>query len=935
MRVVVAATSKAFRGRSFFEFLILVLLLAAAANAQSAPRVFFSDLEGGPNFGGPSNLGAIVTVYGNGFGATRGASTVTIGGVAVARYYSWSNDKIAFQIGKVLSGNIVVNVGGTSSNGIPFAVRPGRIYFVAPGGSDNHAGSYTDPWRTVLRAKNLMQPGDITYVMDGVVQAGLDSNSASLSVGSSGANGRPKAIVAFPGARVIIGSPKSVKYGIRTPNSGAAYSHWVFAGLIITGYQQAVEVDNSSDWRLVGNDISCPNGSGSGACVNFVNGSQVQLLGNVIHDTGLKTSRSLVNYEAVAFFASDTVNVGWNKITNTSGCRAIAFASSAPDQYALAVHDNFIYNTRCDGISLRGVDPSQGSVRVTNNVVYRAGTGPAPSGGESAYACVNIGGSGLGTAYVLNNTFYDCGARGNADSGGLAASTPVTAVNNIFYATSGESYLTPNTSAAWLAGSNNLFYGAGAAPAPFQNPVTSDPLLVNPAGLDFHLQANSPAIDAGINSGVASDYDGTWRPQGAAYDIGAFEYSGAISTSNGLIQTPSVLSFGTVPVGSSSTQSVTVSNTGASSSTITQMAVTGTNFTAAGLPLPMTLAPGQSSSYTVTFAPKIAGSNTGSVSLTASTASSGTLVAAAATAPSSSVELQGTGASVAGTLSASPGSLSFGTVTVGNSSSQTVTVTAATASVTITQANVTGAGFSVSGLTLPATVAAGQSLSFAVKFAPTVVGTVTGSVALVSNASNTLAITVSGTGASVAGTLSASPGSLSFGTVTVGNSSSQTVTVTAATASVTITQANVTGAGFSVSGLTLPATVAAGQSLSFAVKFAPTVVGTVTGSVALVSNASNTLAITVSGTGAAASVAHSATVSWTASTSANVIGYNVYRGDQSGGPYAKLNSASIMGTTYTDATVVAGGSYYYVVTSLDGTSESSYSAQVSAVIPAP
>jgi fibronectin type 3 domain-containing protein len=82
-------------------------------------------------------------------------------------------------------------------------------------------------------------------------------------------------------------------------------------------------------------------------------------------------------------------------------------------------------------------------------------------------------------------------------------------------------------------------------------------------------------------------------------------------------------------------------------------------------------------------------------------------------------------------------------------------------------------------------------------------------------------------------------------------------------------------------------------------------------------------------------VSHSVRLSWDASPSP-VIGYNVYRGTTSGRPYTKLNSTVVAGASYTDNTVVAGQTYYYVVKSVDASNmESIASNEAIVVIPAP
>ena len=83
--------------------------------------------------------------------------------------------------------------------------------------------------------------------------------------------------------------------------------------------------------------------------------------------------------------------------------------------------------------------------------------------------------------------------------------------------------------------------------------------------------------------------------------------------------------------------------------------------------------------------------------------------------------------------------------------------------------------------------------------------------------------------------------------------------------------------------------------------------------------------------------AHAAILSWTASTTPNVT-YNVYRAAASTGPFTTpVNSSPISGTTFTDTSVQAGQTYFYVATAVaSNSSQSAYSSPpVQATIPSP
>ncbi len=280
------------------------------------------------------------------------------------------------------------------------------------------------------------------------------------------------------------------------------------------------------------------------------------------------------------------------------------------------------------------------------------------------------------------------------------------------------------------------------------------------------------------------------------------------------------------------------------------------------------------------------------------------------------------------TISASPASLS---VLQGNQGSSTITTTI-------------NGGFNAS----IALSAAGAPTGTTVSFNPAAIaapgaGSSTMTVTVgASTPTGTYPITVTGNGGGIQHTatvtltvtaapnftISASPASLS---VLHGNQGSSTITTTISggfNASIALSASGApTGTTVSFNPATIAAPGAGNSTMTITVG-ASTPTGTYV------------ITVTGSGGGIMRTVTVSLTVtaqvalSWTASTSQGVVGYNAYRSLTSGGPYTKVNSSLIAATSYTDQTVQSGLTYYYVATAVNAQQvESSYSNQAVATVP--
>jgi hypothetical protein len=504
-----------------------------AAVASLGPRILFTDVETGPVTGGPNNLGVPISIFGMGFGAARGSSRVTIGGVEVAAYVVWGSnnannralDMIVVQPGpKIKSGPIVVTVDGRASNSDhSFAANSGRVYYVSASGSDKNPCSQSAPCATILHATSaVMRPGDTVLVRGG------DYNEGEIWIRAAqgGTRGQAKVVKNYPG--------------------------------------EPVHLTNSSRGFLLDADYVTVSG------LSFLNGKSLDVTGWASRDQrGARfinnTFTGIIGYSAIGLHGHDHTLAGnvcevSNSTVGTMGhCYYVSHGSNlhilynvaagAPG-YGLHIYDErrsaddfqriignvlvegniFRGSTRRSGM-LVGMSDDGGRGNVVRNIVIRNNifTGNNHAGLVLTGHCHNV--------LIHNNTFYQNGRLGIyiEDDAGI---DQIDVRNNLIYQTPNdvckvectvfrEGQIQTGERAQNVAINNNGYHPGrpDVIGRKDSNAVTGPVRFVNASGLDFHLLPGSAAIDRGIRlDTVPSDYDGRPRPQGAAFDIGAFEY---------------------------------------------------------------------------------------------------------------------------------------------------------------------------------------------------------------------------------------------------------------------------------------------------------------------------------------------------------------------------------------------------------------------------
>ena len=395
-------------------------------------------------------------------------------------------------------------------------------YYVAPppAGNNGNPGTSSAPWATLQYAADRVDAGDTVRVRAG--------DYVGANITASGTAAQPIVFEADTGeSPAIIGDNPETSDGFNL--EGVSYV--VVQGFTINGRSRsgirAVECDhvtlrnNTTDqngvWGiftafcddlLIENNITSRSEEQHGIYVSN-SGDRPVIRGNLVwgnSGNGIHMNGD-VSQGGDGIISDALVEGNVIYDNGTSGGSGINM-DGVQDSL---IRNNLLYDAHASGISLYQIDgggPSTGN-RLLNNTVLVASNG--------RWALNMQDGATNNT--VHNNILYNGHSfRGSLDIS--ADSLPgldsdYNAVMDRFTTDGGDSVL---TLAEWQQDTGNDMHSFTATPAQ---------LFVDAAGDDYRLSATSPAIDAGeTRTDVPADLAGVPRPQGAAYDIGAYERTG-------------------------------------------------------------------------------------------------------------------------------------------------------------------------------------------------------------------------------------------------------------------------------------------------------------------------------------------------------------------------------------------------------------------------
>lgn len=406
--------------------------------------------------------------------------------------------------------------------------------FVSTTGNNAWPGTAAQPWRTLQFAAEQVGAGDLVTVRPG--------NYVGFHLEADGTPAAPIQFIAEPGVLINAPNPVRTQHGINLEDA----SHVVIDGFSVTGMQRAgvrsVGVDgdtfashvtirnvhsyNNGYWGILTgfvNDVLIENNITSGSTVEhgiyvsnsgdrpvIRNNTVFDNRGNGIHMNG----DASLGGDGLISNAVVSGNVIYNNAKlNAQGVPGGGSGINMDGVRNSRIENNLLYNNHAGGISLYSIDGGGGSNNnvVVNNTIYQAADGRW---------AVNIRDASTGNT-VLNNILLHAGTRGAItiwpDSmSGFTSDYNI--VTNRFTRTDGAS---TETLAQWRSNTGQDMHSVAG---------TAAQLFINPTS-DLHLLPTAAAINAGIATQAPTvDLDGRLRPNGGAFDIGAYEWFAAVTS---------------------------------------------------------------------------------------------------------------------------------------------------------------------------------------------------------------------------------------------------------------------------------------------------------------------------------------------------------------------------------------------------------------------
>ncbi len=432
------------------------------------------------------------------------------------------------------------------------AVSPATAdtFYVAPGGLDTNPGTESQPWRTIQKAADTMVAGDTVYVMAGtyservVPQASGNAGSLITYAAYPGhvvtIDGTGVALPAGWGGLFEISGRSHIEIsGFRVRDAGPDDNH---TGILVEDSSH-VTIENNSTYNtassgigvwdsdhvtISGNEIELACNDGEQECLTVAGTDVFEVRNNWVHDGG-PGSRGGEGIDVKDGSSNGKVYGNHVETLNRLGIYVDAWDKHT---YNIEVYKNTVHDCGADGLAVASeAGGLLENVRIYNNVVYHnrwlglavAGWGePVPS-------------HPMQDIIVVNNTFHDNGwtdwgggiSIDNPDAAGVVLRNNLLSQNLSFQIMVEAGVPAP-------AADHNLIDGFRGEPGEIRGTdyVEGDPAFAGPP--DYHLTAGSPAVDNGsATAAPADDFDGVPRPQGAGYDIGAFELAADLIFADG------------------------------------------------------------------------------------------------------------------------------------------------------------------------------------------------------------------------------------------------------------------------------------------------------------------------------------------------------------------------------------------------------------------